>query len=90
MEFKDQIAYIIENFDFDSIITYLRVIKGDSLVEGLDAETLKAIASSMLDEVALNGGHRESHSIVAERKGEFIELSFTPQRLNALDTLFNS
>lgn len=89
MEFKDQITYIIENFDFDAIIAYLRVINVDSK-EATNVKVLKAVANSMLEEVALNGGHREAYNMVAERKGDFIELSFTPQRINALDILFKT
>ena len=89
MEFKEQITYIIENFDFDAIITYLSGIEGESLENQIDAESLKATAKNMLDDVVENGGHRESHSMVAEKKGDFLELSFTPQRINALNTLFN-
>jgi hypothetical protein len=90
MEFKEQILYCIENFDFDAIISYLEDINGKPLNEPASAEMLKTVASSMLEDVALNGGYRESHSIFAERKGEFLELSFIPQRINALNKLFNS
>lgn len=89
MEFKEQITYIIENFDFDVIIAYLR-IREEALGGQIDAESLKKIAKGMLEDIVENGGHRESHSMVAEMNGDFLELSFTPQRINALDTLFNS
>ena len=88
MKIEDQITHILEFFDFDKTLDYLKV-KGDA-GENLCSKKLKTIASSMLKDVALGGEQKESYCMIAEMTEGFLELSFTPQRVNALDTLFNN
>ena len=90
MKFEDQISYIVDNFDFEQIITYLRVIGRDKFNEEFDANFLKEKAKEMLEQAWNSNDDVEAYNMTALKKGDFLELVFTPIRTNVLRKFFNN
>lgn len=89
MKSEDQIQFIIDNFDFQRIIKYLRIVENKELPSDFTAEFLKEKARKMLDRAWKHREDVEAYNMTALRKGDFLELVFTPMRTNVLRKFFN-